>query len=268
MPIPYLNWQLDILSKAVDLPHLTSAASVIGISQPQLSRIVKQLESELGVQLLNREAKRSASWTLDAHNIAALYRRTFLSFQIEMSALQNNATQPYLRVGALDGLSNQALSLCHRLLSEPSVETVELDLYDLNDLEARFLAGTLDLIFSLREPERSKSLWVRTLGYQRIESHGSEGCIAVKSVFEQKNFQGEKWGKKSKKSASNKTFVSNSLAMRQQWINRFEGYGTLPSPVHERKSGRGLEYPALLIGRPELSKIIWQKINESWSPEP
>jgi DNA-binding transcriptional LysR family regulator len=268
MSMPYLHWDLDILARAVELPHLTSAAAIIGMSQPQLSRIVKKLESELEIPLLNRESKRSASWTPEARKVADLYRRTFLAFQIELSALQNTATQSYLRVGALDGLANHALNLCHSLLADASIQTVELDLYDLLDLESRFLAGNLDLIFTLREPDRSKSLLVRTLGYQRIEPHGVKGGILVKSVFEQNSPPHAGAEDKKRRPDRSKAFVSNSLAMRQQWITQFQGYGTLPSPIHARKSGKGLEYPALLIGRPGLAKVLWEKINELLKPAP
>ena len=264
----YLNWELDVISRAIDFPNLTGAAGVIGISQPQLSRIVRKLEADCGFKLLNREAKRSVSWTNEAHKLVELYRQTFLNFKIALDAMQDNATQSYVRVGALDGLADHAMKLCHELLSDSDLQTVELDLYDLPDLEERFLAGKLDLIFSLRQPGRSKSMHVRTLGYQRIEQHGYAGGIAVKSVFENNSSENSSASKTNRKAAIDKSFVSNSLAMREHWIKHYNGIGTLPSKIHQRKAGKGLEYPALLIGRPGLSDKLWRKITESSRQEP
>src|SRR5690606_13535732 len=64
-----LNWDLTVLSRAIQYNNLSGAAQHVGISQPQLSRIVSRLESELGVPLLNRETRRHSTWTAQAHRI-------------------------------------------------------------------------------------------------------------------------------------------------------------------------------------------------------
>ena len=57
----YLSWDLAILSRATHYPNLSIASTHVGLSQPQLSRIVAKLEEQYGVQLLDREARRDQS---------------------------------------------------------------------------------------------------------------------------------------------------------------------------------------------------------------
>ena len=45
----HLHWPLSVLSKAIHHKNLSAAADHIGLSQPQLSRLIAQLEEELGV---------------------------------------------------------------------------------------------------------------------------------------------------------------------------------------------------------------------------
>ena len=49
--------EFSVLRRAVAYKNLTAASQNIGISQPQLSRIVAKLEQELDVKLLNRDRK-------------------------------------------------------------------------------------------------------------------------------------------------------------------------------------------------------------------
>jgi LysR family transcriptional regulator, transcriptional activator for aaeXAB operon len=68
-----LHWPLSVLARAVHYKNLTSASSHVGLSQPQLSRLVSQLEKELNVTLLDRSARRKSGWTPAAHRVAQIY---------------------------------------------------------------------------------------------------------------------------------------------------------------------------------------------------
>ena len=49
---------LSLVSRAARFPNLSAAATRIGISQPQLSRVVSRLEKSTGITLLDRSSRR------------------------------------------------------------------------------------------------------------------------------------------------------------------------------------------------------------------
>jgi DNA-binding transcriptional LysR family regulator len=257
-----LNWDLDVLSRAIGYPNLSAAAAVIGISQPQLSRIIKKLEDDTGISLLDRASRRSSGWTSDASKLADAYQRALRDFNLSLIQVRQNIWRSHVRVGSLDGMSVEALSLCQRILDHESVESVELNIYDLPDLEERFLNQKLDLIFSLREPGKSKLYRTRLLGYQTIEEHGAAGGIQVRSLFEHTTTHGARATRARKSPDDTKVLVSNSMAIREKWIRTFAGHGTLPSPIKPKKTNRGLEYPALLIAQADMPDFLWNQILE------
>ncbi|MHA0112066.1 LysR family transcriptional regulator, partial [Klebsiella pneumoniae] len=69
-------WDLSVLTRATQYANLSIAADHVGISQPQLSRIVAKLEDQLGLILLDRESRRKSAWTPAAHRLADIYSRT------------------------------------------------------------------------------------------------------------------------------------------------------------------------------------------------
>ena len=254
----YLNWDLDVLGRAVTFSNLSGASANIGISQPQLSRIVAKLEECFGVSLLSREIKRKSTWTIEAHKLAEIYRKTFLDFRISAQALVEGSEQATIRIGVLEGLTDIALGVCKDLFSATKSHLIKLDVYDLPDLEAKYLGGHLDFIFSLRDPGRKKPKFRKILGYQTIDVHGSAKGIRVLSMAEQAegdSFKGE--GLKNELSPSPKIFASNSLAVRERWIKDFHGYGNLPSKLRATKSKTSDEVPALMIAGDHVSKFLW-----------
>ena len=58
-----LYYELGVLAKAVNFKNLSAAALHVGLSQPQLSRIIAKIEEELKIVLLDRSAKRKSGWT-------------------------------------------------------------------------------------------------------------------------------------------------------------------------------------------------------------
>jgi hypothetical protein len=61
--------------------------------------------------------------------------------------------------------------------------------------------------------------------------------------------------KRKKPDAERKVFISNSLALRQKWLERFGGEGDLPSRV--QKGQRGGEHAVLLIGQELFHDQLW-----------
>lgn len=256
----YLSWDLSILNRAVAYPNLSSASAHVGLSQPQLSRIVAKLESELDLVLLDRETRRKSSWTPTAYRLAEIYGRTFHHFRSEIASLSQGLDPDHFRVGTLEGLIPQALEFCHSLLTHTKVMVIELDVLDQNFLEEKFSKNEIDIIFSMREPGRKKYRYVRILGYQTIEMI-EQGQPRIYSMFEYASMV-----QKGKPKA--KAFVSNSLSVRQQWFNQFGGTGSLPSTMRPKKTGKKSEVPALVIAHDALPPLVWSQIEKLLQSKP
>src|SRR6476620_7479680 len=99
-----LHWQLSVLSKAIHYKNLSGAAAHVGLSQPQLSRIVSRLEGELGVVLLDRAARRKSGWTPIAYKIADTYFRTSRKLTQSLLQLKSDDQVNQLSIGTLEGL--------------------------------------------------------------------------------------------------------------------------------------------------------------------
>jgi DNA-binding transcriptional LysR family regulator len=253
-----MDWELSVLSKAVAFANLSSAAGPVGLSQPQLSRIVKRLEDELQVVLLDRTAKRKSGWTPLAHQLADIYGKSSRQLSEQIRRLTEEESDPQLlRVGALDGLATVAADLIFQIFKRTSVRTIELDTLDLIQLEASFLKGELDLVFSGREPGRKKFQHVVRVGYQSLEAAG-RGETRVVSPFELA--QDHAPGKKTKHPDGERTLISNSLSVRRHWIEKFGGRGIIPTPMRKTTTGKGKDLPVLLVGQDALSPRLWERL--------
>src|SRR6476619_4490077 len=122
----YLSWDLSILSHAVAYPNLAGASAHVGLSQPQLSRIIAKLEAETGLTLLDRETRRKSSWTPAAYRLAEIYAKTFSNFRAELAGVEGTAFPDHLRIGTLEGLLPQAMPFCKSLLDETDAMVVDL----------------------------------------------------------------------------------------------------------------------------------------------
>ena len=87
----HLHWPLTVLARAVHHKNLTAASGSVGLSQPQLSRLVSQLERELDLVLLDRAAKRKSGWTHTAFQLAEVYSDYAIKFQNSITAFQSGA---------------------------------------------------------------------------------------------------------------------------------------------------------------------------------
>jgi hypothetical protein len=260
-PLSQLAWELNVLSHAVAFPNLSAASQQIGISQPQLSRIVAKLEKVLAVVLLSREVKRRATWTPIAIELAQTYSRGSRHLESELKRLIEDSPLKRLRMGTLEGLLPVAAEIGHTLISRLELEALELDVYDLNDLEERFLRGDLDLILTMREPGRRKYTFSKTLGYQALEEKVRSATghrVRIQSGYE---YQSQSTRKKIDLSDTQASLISNSLSLRRHWIDTYGGSGLFPSPLHARSSGEKLETPVILLGQESLGSRAWKSIS-------
>lgn len=248
-----IYYELSVLSKAVQFKNLSGAALHVGLSQPQLSRIIHKIEEELKIVLLDRNAKRKSGWTSIAFQLALLYEKSFKTLEQELNNISQNQMAAEIHIGTLEGLSHFAVDACKFCFDQIGVKKIFIETYDLNDLEAHFLSGHLDLIFTSKTPGRQKFKYLTELGFQILEKIQTNKNYAVASSFE--------YGKASDKEfeMNQHILVSNSLAIRKNWLTQFGGIGFLPT---EAKKGKNKEHePIFMIGADILNPSIWAEIN-------
>lgn len=258
--LDHLNWELSVLSRAVAFANLSGAAANIGISQPQLSRIVAKIEGDLSIILLDREAKRKSSWTPEAQKLAQIYIHLLTRFRTDVHRLTEGTAPTTLHIGALEGMLNAAMKLCDDMYKNASVNLIDLVIADLDALEERYYKGGLDFLFTLREPGRKKPRRSYTIGYQSIVVHGEEPGVEVLSAFEYATTMTTL-----KRTPHIRRFVSNSLMARERWIHTRHGHGELPSDIYAKPKKKDRELPAILIGSDLLPESFWmQAVKVKW----
>ncbi len=247
-----IYYELSVLTKAVHFKNLSAAALHVGLSQPQLSRIVAKIEDELKVVLLDRAAKRKSGWTSAAFSLSEIFEKSIRRLETELQSISNNQMVGELHIGTLEGLASFALNTCKVCFEEVGVKKITLDIYDLNELEANFLSGNLDIILTSKIPGRQKFKHLIEIGFQKLERIDSNKKFSVLSTFE--------YGRHNKKELENiqHILVSNSLAIRKSWFDQIGGTGHLPT---EAKRGRSKDAePVLMIGSEILSPLLWDNI--------
>ncbi len=250
-----LYYELSVLSRAVAYSNLSTASTHIGLSQPQLSRIILKIESQLKLTLLDREARRKSAWMPAAYRLAEVYSKLVHFIDQELDGLVKSSEPSHIKVGALEGMIPIALQYCQTLLQTNSLKILELEIHDLNRLEELFLKGDLALIFTLRMPGKKKYKFIKELGFQNLDLQGKNKNTKVLSTFE--------FGSQIdqlKKLKSEKLFVSNSLDARKQWLMRFGGEGVVPSQIYPRKTSPSA-HPVYLIAQDRFSSHLWGKIS-------
>ncbi|HCM41062.1 MAG: hypothetical protein A2X97_05900 [Bdellovibrionales bacterium GWA1_52_35] len=251
-------WELSVLSRAIVFPNLSAAANHVGLSQPQLSRIVARLEGEIGVTLLDRTVRRKSGWTPIAARLAETFLKSARNLESEVQMLVGNAQPRALSIGTLEGLTSIAITFAEQIFKAGGIKLLDLNVYDLNQLEEFFLKGDLNLIFTVREPGRRKFRHIRHLGQQVVEAQQNpSGNYSIMSTFEsssglQKAVEGTP------------VLVSNSLAVRRTWLAEYGGTGLLPGEVKRTRkppaSDTGEDRGVFLIGDDLFSEILWKKI--------
>ncbi|GIL16630.1 MAG: hypothetical protein BroJett040_03810 [Oligoflexia bacterium] len=252
--IQNLTYELSVLAKAVQHKNLSAAAVHVGLSQPQLSRLIHKIESELNIVLLDRSARRKSGWTALAQDLALTYTKGIGRLETEIVSLAQEREVTELHIGTLEGLSQIAMQFAKDCFDHLKMKVIYLDVLDFKDLDSQFLSGNLDLIFTVRSPSKQKYSHMIEVGYQQMEKVTTDKNIYVVSPYEFTGFD-----KKTTEQATS-AFVSNSLAVREQWLKSIGGTGILPV---DAKTGRGKgQYTIYLIGSDLISPTLWGKIED------
>lgn len=249
--------ELSVLSKAVAFKNLSGASSHVGLSQPQLSRIVGKIENSLKVVLLDRSAKRKSGWTPEAFRIAEMFTKSIRALEKEMQGFLEGSYIQNVKIGALEGLIPELLPFVHLLYEKAQLKFVDVGIHDLHQLDQLFFEGEFDLIFTSHEPGRKKFKYYHELGYQSLDIVDSSHDLHVMSPFE----YGAKRSSVKDKGVE-KILVSNSLIVRKLWLEKYPGYGIVPSPMKKQRSKKEETEKVLLLGADTLSLAFWEKITK------
>jgi DNA-binding transcriptional LysR family regulator len=248
-----IYYELSVLAKSVHFKNLSGAALHVGLSQPQLSRIIAKIEDELKIVLLDRSAKRKSGWTPIAFQLSHMFEKSIKRLEGELHSLSQNQMVNEIHIGTLEGLSNFAMNTCKHCFDQIGVSKINLEIYDLNELEAHFLSGNLDLIFTSKSPGRQKFKYLHELGFQILEKIQTNKSYALLSSFE--------YGRAHKKDFEDfkHVLVTNSLTIRRQWFEAYGGTGFMPTEAKRGKSKEQSE-PVMMIGSEILNPNLWQQL--------
>jgi DNA-binding transcriptional LysR family regulator len=250
--IQNLAYELSVLAKAVQHKNLSAAAVHVGLSQPQISRLIAKIESELNVILLDRSARRKSGWTPIANELALIFSKGMTRLQSDILTLATAREITQLHIGTLEGLSHIAMQFAKQCFENLGMKSVYLDVLDFAELDSNFISGNLDLIFTVKSPGRQKYQHVIEVGFQQMDKVSSDPSVLVMSPFELSGYD-----KKDLESAKH-MFVSNSLSLRDKWLHEFGGTGALPV---DAKKGKGKGHHVIyLVGADLISPTLWGKI--------
>ncbi len=247
-----IYYELSVLTKSVNFKNLSGAAMHVGLSQPQLSRIIAKIEDELKIVLLDRSAKRKSGWTPVAFQLSQMFEKSVKRLENELHTLSQNELVSEIHIGTLEGMAEFAIKACKHCFDHITVPKIFIEIYDLNELEAHFLSGNLDLIFTSKTPGRQKFKYLHELGFQVLEKIQTNKNYALLSSFEH--------GRSNKKDYedSKHVLVTNSLSIRKDWFDRFGGMGLMPT---ESKRGKSKEHePVYMIGSEILNPTLWLQL--------
>jgi len=247
-----LTYPLSLLARSVAFKNLSSASLHVGLSQPQLSRLIAKLEKELGMELLDRRVKRKSTWTPQAVQLAELFTQNQRRLESSIRSLQTDQRARQVHIGTLEGLSWVAVQLGHQLFAKAGLHVVYIDVFDRSELEGKFLSGDLDLILNTRFPSPAKPQYSKVIGFQSLDPFESGREFSVYSSYEYNVRTRQKPLKDSK------VLISNSLSVRQMWFDKFGGVGVLPSALVE-KPRKGYD-EVYLIGGDWLDPHIWEAV--------
>jgi len=250
-----LAWELSVLQRAVTFSNLSAASRQIGISQPQLSRILKKIEDELGIHLLDRRVKRAPRWTQEAHKVSQAFREAVTQLEKKIRAIETKVQViDTLSLATLEGLAGIGLKLAETFINKGWVKTVRHDVLDLKDLSLAFESGAYDLVITSQRGGRRKNNLEKRIGFQVLEKETSnrKPQFQLKSSF-------EAMFKSSGEESPLPIIISNSLAVRRLALEILPCQGIFPSKVYYNSRGhKSGEQEVVIVARERLTPPIME----------
>jgi DNA-binding transcriptional ArsR family regulator len=252
-----LAHELEILTKIVKYKNLTQAAEHVGMTQPHLSRVIRKLEDELGVPLMDRSNKRKPEWSQHAPRLVEIFEANRRNLTYQIADYLEDLVPRSIRIGCLEGMVPFVTEFVSAVVSQYECDIVDLVVFDVAKLERRYLTGQLEFLFNISLPGKGHFERVIEIGYQELTKIETRDDIRVCSLFEYNHFIKDK----SKKEIRT-NIVSNSLAFRQEFFNRHGGYGRLPSPISSSKPRSKQHNTVYFVGSNEIPQSFWQECSK------
>ena len=164
--------------------NVTRAAQRLHVSQPPLSRQIRDLEEELGVELFRRTAK-SVTLTEAGHLFLGEARAVLLRAEQAVQAVQTLAKgeRGQLRVGYAPSLTVEFLPRALKIFAQ-DCPGVRVSLHDLSTVECTERLKLRKIDVALIPPQLGTSN--RGLIFEKIVSYGLFAAVAVNHRFAQK----------------------------------------------------------------------------------
>ncbi len=253
------TWPLTVLAKSIHYKNLTAASKFVGLSQPQLSRLISKLEDEFNIILLDRTVKRKSSWTPIAFKLAEIFVHSQRQLEADIRSQLLDDIPKELHIATLEGLSEYSIALCKYLLDSTAVNKIHVHVWDQLEIEQRFSRGELDFIFTFQVPGKQKLSHSIPLGYQTIDPVNINNKYQILSTYEfNRLHEGEP-------EIQDKYLISNSLSLRNLWLSEYGGRGYNPSPLLKNKPKSKDFVTIYLIGKEMTNKKIWDSIKKFYS---
>ena len=187
-----------------------------------------------------------------------IYSEHIRKFTQNVEQVIEGAQPKFVRVATLEGLIPLAHKVCRYLVDDLQLEGIELSAYDLSELEALFVRQDYDIALTSRAPGKKKYNHIQELGYQKMQKVRGKSGLHVLSTYEHALQSTRSKGKKK----NQRVFVSNSLSIRQHWVEEYGGTGALPTPLISGASPSMSDSspPVLLLAQDEISPVLWKSL--------
>jgi hypothetical protein len=250
----HLAHELEILSRIIKYKNLTQAADHVGLTQPHLSRVIRKLESELGVPIMERSNKRKPEWSPHAPRLVQIFESNRRNLTYQISDYLEDLVPRNVRVGCLEGMVPFVTQFISKLIESYPSDVVELVVFDVAKLERRYLMGQLEFLFNIKVPGKGHHDRILEIGYQELANVEKSKDVRVCSEFEYSLKRGQERRKKER------YVVSNSLTFRQEFLDVHGGFGRLPSEIQQQKPKRKGDFDTVfLIGSKEIPEHFWEE---------
>jgi len=251
--------QLQSFVTVVSEGSMTEAANKLYLTQPAISQQIRNLEEELGVELLLR-GTRAVRPTLQGELLFEHARRILQMVQQTETAIKVMGTQlsGFLRIGTLNSLGVQLVSpVVGRLLKFNPKVSFQVEFDEEKNLVDKFRAGALDLVIlpelsaqSLGQVDKKlllkEEMWLvgsgkdadlpRQIQVRDLRSHSLMWLTREYADFEQKL----KNQIESQIGPLSITFATSNVGTLKRVIETGLGWGFLPSMAVKKqvRSGR------------------------------
>jgi DNA-binding transcriptional LysR family regulator len=147
--------QLRLILEIAESGQLQMAAQVVGMTQPAASRMLAEIEKQLGAELFSRQPKGLVATEIGA-SVLKRARVIFREMGSVADELKNmrDGLEGSIHIGAVTGPAVQQLvSAVHEIKEESPKASITVDVLPSRDLLTHLVAGEMDFVLARILPE-------------------------------------------------------------------------------------------------------------------